>query len=49
MATTLKQTWPELVGKSGKVATAEINKERPELDCHILEDHSMVGMDHRND
>jgi pyruvate/2-oxoglutarate dehydrogenase complex dihydrolipoamide dehydrogenase (E3) component len=51
MASTTKESWPELVGKTEKEAQEAISKERPELDICVMPEssmpHAIVTMDHR--
>jgi hypothetical protein len=43
-----KESWPELVGKTGEEAKAIISKERPDLTkVDVLKENSPVTKDHR--
>jgi len=44
-----KESWPEVVGKTGKEAEAAIKKERPELTVEILGENAPCTMDFRTD
>jgi len=44
-----KESWPELVGKSGDEAEQVIKDEEPSLTVQVLPNDSMVTMDYRTD
>jgi hypothetical protein len=44
-----KESWPELVGKTGEESKAAILKERAELNVVIIKDGSPVTRDYRED
>lgn len=44
-----KSSWPELVGKEGKVAEQTIERENPHVDAIIVDEGSSVTLDFRCD
>jgi len=49
MAAQPKESWPELIGKSGEEAKTVILKERPGLDVQVVPHTGMMTMDYRTD
>lgn len=49
MLDTGKNSWPELVGINGEVASAIIAKEKPKVSVQIVKEGMMVTMDFRCD
>jgi len=44
-----KESWPEVVGKTGEEAKDHICKDRPEIEVQVIADGSPCTMDYRTD